>query len=145
MIEAGALDHPRVEAIFGLHVDPALDVRSIGLHYGQRNASSDTINLTVLGRSGHGAYPAGGVDAINGHPQGRLRPHRHDPLHHPRRGRPGAPLTLDLRTLFDDVEDGPAGLTFALAGNSNPDTLGAIVDAATVERVDSFCSTSAFA
>ncbi len=34
------------------------------LRYGQRNASSDGVFLTVHGRSGHGAYPAGAVDAI---------------------------------------------------------------------------------
>ena len=64
MIEAGALDNPRVEAIFGLHVDPALDVGSIGLHYGQRNASSDDLEIVVRGKAAHAAYPSVGVDAI---------------------------------------------------------------------------------
>ena len=64
MIADGVLDDPPVEAIFGLHVDPGIDVGSIGVRYGQRNASSDTVTLTIHGRSGHGAYPAGSVDAI---------------------------------------------------------------------------------
>ena len=64
LIEEGVLDDPPVEAIFGLHVDPGIEVGGIGLHYGQRNASSDTITLHVHGRSSHGAYPASGVDAI---------------------------------------------------------------------------------
>jgi amidohydrolase len=64
MIEQGVLDDPRVEAIFGLHVEPELDVGTIGLHYGQRNASSDYLQIVVHGRSGHGAYPAGTVDSI---------------------------------------------------------------------------------
>jgi amidohydrolase len=64
MIEEGALDAPTVEAIFGLHVDPTIDAGQIGVRYGQRNASSDDVLITVHGRSAHGAYPANGVDAI---------------------------------------------------------------------------------
>ena len=64
MIDEGVLDDPPVCAIFGLHVDPGLDVGRFGLRYGQRNASSDEIEITVHGRSGHGAYPANAVDAI---------------------------------------------------------------------------------
>jgi amidohydrolase len=64
MIEAGALDNPRVDAIFGLHVDPGLEVGTVGLHYGQRNASSDDITIVVHGKAAHAAYPYEGVDAI---------------------------------------------------------------------------------
>ena len=64
LIEAGALDDPPIDKIFGLHVDPSLAVGRIGLHYGQRSASSDTLRITIRGRSGHGAYPAGSVDAV---------------------------------------------------------------------------------
>jgi amidohydrolase len=64
LIEEGVLDDPPVAAIFGLHVEPELEVGKLGLHFGQRNASSDDIEVTVHGRSAHGAYPAGGVDAI---------------------------------------------------------------------------------
>ena len=64
LIAAGVLEDPPVRAIFGLHVDPGLPVGSIGVRYGQRNASSDNVAITVHGRSSHGAYPASGVDAI---------------------------------------------------------------------------------
>ena len=64
LIEEGVLDDPSVEAIFGLHVDPGIEVGGIGLHYGQRNASSDTVRLHIHGTSCHGAYPSSGVDAI---------------------------------------------------------------------------------
>ena len=64
MIEAGALDNPRVDAIFGLHVDPSLDVGTVGLHFGQRNASSDDLEIIVHGGAAHAAYPYLGVDAI---------------------------------------------------------------------------------
>ena len=64
LIEEGALEDPPVAAIFGLHVDPGVDTGRLRLRYGQRNASSDGVFVTVHGRSGHGAYPAGTVDAI---------------------------------------------------------------------------------
>ncbi len=64
LIEDGALDNPRVDAIFGLHVDPTLEVGTVGLHFGQRNASSDNLEIIVHGKAAHGAYPYEGVDAI---------------------------------------------------------------------------------
>jgi amidohydrolase len=64
LIEEGVLDNPKVAAIFGLHVDPGRPVGTFGLHYGQRNASSDNLDIVIHGRAGHGAYPASAVDAI---------------------------------------------------------------------------------
>ncbi len=64
MIDDGVLEDPAVDAIFGLHVDPDLEVGTFGFHYQQRNASSDAVQLIIHGRSHHAAYPAGGVDAI---------------------------------------------------------------------------------
>jgi len=64
LVEQGVLEAPPVDAIFGLHVDPGMEVGMVGLKYGQRNASSDDVTITVHGRSCHGAYPAAGVDAI---------------------------------------------------------------------------------
>lgn len=64
LIEAGVLENPKVDGIFGLHVDPGLPVGQFGVRYGQRNASSDNLKIIVHGRSGHAAYPSGSVDAI---------------------------------------------------------------------------------
>lgn len=64
LVEQRVLESPRVDAIFGLHVDPDIDIGTVGLRYGQRNASSDDLAITVHGRSCHGAYPYSGVDAI---------------------------------------------------------------------------------
>jgi len=64
LIAAGALENPKVDAIFGLHVDPELEVGTVGLHFGQRNASSDNLEIVVHGKASHGAYPSEGVDAI---------------------------------------------------------------------------------
>lgn len=64
LIADGVLENPKVDAIFGLHVESELEVGRFAVRYGQRNASSDAVKITVKGRSCHGAYPANGVDAI---------------------------------------------------------------------------------
>lgn len=64
MIEEGVMENPKVEAVFGLHVAPEIPVGNVGVKYGQMNASSDTLLMKVKGKSGHGAYPHKGKDAI---------------------------------------------------------------------------------
>lgn len=64
MIAAGVLENPKVDMIFGLHVTPEIEAGSIGVRYGQMNASSDSIKIEIKGKSSHGAYPHEGVDAI---------------------------------------------------------------------------------
>lgn len=62
MIEEGVLEN--VNAIFGLHVDPFVNVGSIGIKYGPMFASSCGVKIKVIGKSTHGAFPSEGVDAI---------------------------------------------------------------------------------
>ena len=64
MIEAGALDDPRVSAIAMLHVDPRLPTGTIGITPGAVNAATDEFSIAVTGRGGHGAHPHLAADAI---------------------------------------------------------------------------------
>lgn len=64
MLEDGVLENPRIEAIFGLHVMPTIEVGQVGYHAGPVWASNDTIEIIIQGRKTHGAYPHTGVDAI---------------------------------------------------------------------------------
>ena len=64
MIAQGALDNPRPDAIFGLHVTSRLPTGVIGYRSGPVMASADTLRITVLGRQTHGAMPWFGVDPI---------------------------------------------------------------------------------
>ncbi len=64
MIEAGVLENPFVDRIFGLHVMPYLSPGQIELRKGALNGSSTALFFTLKGRSGHGAYPESGIDAI---------------------------------------------------------------------------------
>jgi amidohydrolase len=64
MIDEGALDDPRVEAVTMLHIDPRLETGSIGITPGPVNAAADEFHLTIRGKGGHGAYPHKAVDVI---------------------------------------------------------------------------------
>jgi amidohydrolase len=64
MIEEGVLDEPPVDLVAMLHVDPRLDVGTIGVTPGPVNASADELYIDVKGVGGHGAYPHESVDAL---------------------------------------------------------------------------------
>ena len=53
-----------VDAVYGLHVQPYMNVGQIDSRPGCLNASTDEVNLTVHGVSSHAARPEQGVDAI---------------------------------------------------------------------------------
>jgi amidohydrolase len=64
MMKEGALDNPRVTAMYGLHMDPTLDVGTIGWSIGPIYASSDRFAIEIAGKKTHGAYPHTGLDPI---------------------------------------------------------------------------------
>jgi amidohydrolase len=64
MIEAGVLEHPRVDATFGLHLWNGLPVGKIGVDEGPIMASVDRFDVVIKGVGSHGAYPHTGVDPI---------------------------------------------------------------------------------
>jgi len=57
MIEAGVLENPKVDKMYGLHVFPDLFAGNVGLRPGLYMASSDEIHLKIEGIGGHGALP----------------------------------------------------------------------------------------
>jgi len=66
MIAEGALENPKPDFIFGLHVWPELNIGEIGVKPGSLMASMDVFDVTVKGMAGHGAAPHQGIDAIVG-------------------------------------------------------------------------------
>lgn len=64
MIRDGALEKPKVDKIFALHVFPDLPVGELGFRAGRYMASCDEIYITVHGKGGHGATPHQCVDPI---------------------------------------------------------------------------------
>jgi amidohydrolase len=64
MIEEGAMDDPRIDAVAMLHVDPRLETGTVGFIPGPCNAAADEFHVTITGRGGHGAAPHLSIDAI---------------------------------------------------------------------------------
>ena len=64
MIEEGVMDDPKVDAAFGLHVTPQLEVGQLGYRPGPASAASDRFTITVVGKGGHAARPNSCVDAV---------------------------------------------------------------------------------
>lgn len=58
MIDAGVLLNPKVDAIFGFHVHPEMEVGETGFKSGHFMASADEIYITAKGRGGHAAQPS---------------------------------------------------------------------------------------
>ena len=63
MIEAGALENPKVDAVFGLHVFTG-QLGHVQYKAGAVTAASDNFRILVRGRQTHGAAPWAGVDPI---------------------------------------------------------------------------------
>lgn len=57
MVEDGVLQNPRVDAAFGLHVQPTETTGHIGYAVGVNSASLDTFILKVHGKGGHSSQP----------------------------------------------------------------------------------------
>jgi amidohydrolase len=64
MVQEGALDDPKVEAVFGLHVGSWASVGQAGWTDGPIFASADTFTIEVEGKAVHGAQPHMGLDPI---------------------------------------------------------------------------------
>jgi amidohydrolase len=64
MIEEGVLEDPKVEAILGIHVNPQLEVGTVGIKEGPIMAATDKFKITIKGEGGHGAAPHETIDAI---------------------------------------------------------------------------------
>ena len=64
MIQDGALENPRVDAIIGGHVWGSLDSGVVEVLPGPIMASADIIRLTIHGKGGHAAHPHTSIDPI---------------------------------------------------------------------------------
>jgi IAA-amino acid hydrolase len=62
MTDEGALRG--LDAVFGLHVSPIIDVGTVATRSGPITAAFDNFDITVIGSGGHAARPQTGVDPI---------------------------------------------------------------------------------
>ena len=64
MVKEGVLENPKVDVIFGLHVNSQTEVGKITYRPGGTMASINDMRIIVKGRSAHGAYPWSSIDPI---------------------------------------------------------------------------------
>lgn len=64
MIEAGALEHPKVDTVIALHCWPPFQAGEVGMWPGQYMASADAFEIEVVGKGGHGCRPYQAVNPI---------------------------------------------------------------------------------
>lgn len=64
MVKEGVMENPKVEAVFGLHINSSTPVGSIQYKSGAFMASSDWFTILVKGKGSHGSQPWLGVDPI---------------------------------------------------------------------------------
>jgi amidohydrolase len=64
MVKEGVLENPKVDVIFGLHINSQTEIGKIGYRPGGTMAGVDDMQIIVKGKSAHGAYPWSSVDPI---------------------------------------------------------------------------------
>jgi amidohydrolase len=64
LIKEGAMDFPKLDVVFGLHMAAQLPAGMLAFKSGAAQASSDLFKIIVHGKGSHGAMPWGSVDPI---------------------------------------------------------------------------------
>jgi amidohydrolase len=64
MVKEGVMDNPKVDVIFGLHIESDIEVGKIQYKPGAFMASSDWFKIVVKGKGSHGSQPWKGIDPI---------------------------------------------------------------------------------
>jgi amidohydrolase len=64
LIKEGAMDNPKLDVVFGLHMAAQLPSGMLAYKSGAAQASSDLFKIIVHGKGSHGAMPWGSVDPI---------------------------------------------------------------------------------
>ncbi|HSU28605.1 MAG TPA: amidohydrolase [Chitinophagaceae bacterium] len=64
MVKEGVMDDPKVDVIFGMHIESAIEVGRLEYKPGSFMASSDWFTIKVKGKGSHGSQPWLGIDPI---------------------------------------------------------------------------------
>ena len=64
MIEDGVMRNPKVDYVFGLHIDGDRDTKVFGFRGGPIMAAPDTFKIRIMGKGGHGSAPHQTVDPV---------------------------------------------------------------------------------
>lgn len=64
MVKEGVMENPKVDVIFGMHIESNIEVGQVQYKPGAFMASSDWFTIRVKGKGSHGSQPWLGVDPI---------------------------------------------------------------------------------
>jgi carboxypeptidase Ss1 len=64
MIQDGAMNDPKVDYVFGLHISGTEPSKVFMLRSGPLMAAPDTFRIRIIGKGGHGSTPHNAVDPI---------------------------------------------------------------------------------
>ncbi|MEJ7912188.1 MAG: amidohydrolase [Chitinophagaceae bacterium] len=64
MVKEGVLENPKVDVMFGMHIDAQTPVGRIGYREGGIMAESDWFSIKIKGKQTHGAEPWLGIDPV---------------------------------------------------------------------------------
>ena len=64
MIKEGVLENPKVDVMFGLHINSQTEVGKIKYRSGGTMAASDWFKIKVKGKQTHGSQPWAGIDPV---------------------------------------------------------------------------------
>jgi amidohydrolase len=64
MVKEGVMDNPKIEAIFGIHINSQTEIGKIRYKSGSFMAAADWFTIKVKGKQAHGSAPWGGIDPI---------------------------------------------------------------------------------
>jgi amidohydrolase len=64
MVKEGVLDNPKVDVVFGLHINAQTPVGQIKYREGGMMAASDWFTITIHGKQSHGAQPWMAIDPV---------------------------------------------------------------------------------
>lgn len=64
MVKEGVMENPKVDAIFGLHINSQTEAGKLDYRPGGFYAGVNDMKIIVKGRSAHGAYPWSSIDPI---------------------------------------------------------------------------------
>ncbi len=64
MVKEGVLENPKVDVVFGLHIDSQIEVGKLTYRPGGTMAGVSDMQIVVKGRSAHGAKPWSSVDPV---------------------------------------------------------------------------------
>jgi carboxypeptidase Ss1 len=64
MIEAGVMENPKVDYVFGLHIGGEYPSGTFGVRAGPFMAAPDAFDIKIIGKGGHGSRPHETIDPI---------------------------------------------------------------------------------